>query len=482
MTAGRPKGAQNKGQSKSNLSSQLARLQMEIKVKNRRIEELEAENKRINSLLRHQISSSASFSSSSSLLPSNVPSKRATNSNSNSNTDEDEDEYGSDMEKDIDFVQLDEIEAFARIAVNTASNSKSTSSSSISNNSDNNNSNNNTNINVNNLNNSVSEESRRHLQSISINVRYQEDIIDDDEGEVENQSNNVEEEELEVEENDLKNTTYTVKDSSVMGKYIREIVAKLNSEIKSLGTIKLYRESKSFWIYQENPYLSRYCSKGLKVDSDIAYIRDLFVWAPHLLHTNNRIPCPLCKEPLSNDGWAHNPCARYVVDINNNFFILSYNYKCKSCNKSLLGSCNEIVNNLQPHLASQFPAVFTWRGSFSKNLVKLIQPCFYNGLGPTAFSKMLWELHTHSYDEAHVDWLYHILSLFDPKRIIRPRQSMIKPFSSFLDTDKWNDHIPSASTIRDIFIDTISPLKDCVEKKMGMYSAEIMRSDLSFKV
>jgi hypothetical protein len=71
--------------------------------KKRRIEELEAENKTINSLLRPHISSSASFSSSSSLLPSNVPSKRATNININN----DEDEYGRSMEEDIDYVQLE---------------------------------------------------------------------------------------------------------------------------------------------------------------------------------------------------------------------------------------------------------------------------------------------------------------------------------------------------------------------------------------
>ena len=273
------------------------------------------------------------------------------------------------------------------------------------------------------------------------------------------------------------NTNFSLDEQSVMGVYVKNIIQKLNVELKNTKTLSMYSELKTFWINPPNSFLFRCKSNSASPDND--YIRPVFVWAPHLFFLNNKIPCPKCKGKMELMGWPSNPKARFVIDLFENFYILSYNYKC--CFGTRLGSSDEVLQILPPQLSSQFPAISTHKGTIAKKLVKLLSPCFNSGLGPEAFSSMLWELQTQSYDEKYVNWQYHVLKIFTTESVCPPNPNYAQ-FSSFLDTSGYNAHIPSPSFLTDIFNDAINIISPDIEKKMGMYEAEILRQDLSFKV
>ena len=80
-----------------------------------------------------------------------------------------------------------------------------------------------------------------------------------------------------------------------------------------------------------------------------------------------------------------------------------------------------------------------------------------------------------------MDWQYHVLKTLSTPSLFESNQNYDQ-FSSFLDTMKYNAHIPSPSSLSDMFNESVNALSECIEKKMGMYQSEILRQDLSFKV
>lgn len=293
---------------------------------------------------------------------------------------------------------------------------------------------------------STSQSSQKDLISrVLFKPCYKDDDSDDDD---ESEQTTDSDSEIENEdESNHNNTNYSLNPKSTMGQYLEELKRVLTNEIRSLNYIKVYRESKTFWIYPPNPFLVRHYSKSPYTSAQDDYIRRVFVWAPHLFYGNNKLPCPACKKDMVNDGWAHNPSARYVCDLYENYYILSYSYKCRTCKSSRLGTSSELLQSMPPHLQSVFPAKFSHRGAFSKDLLSLIPPCIYNGMGPESISSMIAEIHHKRYDQKVVNWNYHLLSMIENPSIFmrRPDLMNVKSFSDFFDTNGYNDLGPKLS-------------------------------------
>ena len=57
------------------------------------------------------------------------------------------------------------------------------------------------------------------------------------------------------------------------------------------------------------------------------------------------------------------------------------------------------------YLRDELPCIFSHRSAIDKDLMNLLRPCFYEGLGPSAFSNILLELHSKKHSNAHVNYL-----------------------------------------------------------------------------
>ncbi|KAG2216642.1 hypothetical protein INT45_013232 [Circinella minor] len=133
----------------------------------------------------------------------------------------------------------------------------------------------------------------------------------------------------------------------------------------------------------------------------------VFIWILHLLVPNRKIDCPTCPMTLKSkhlqaQGWATTLIARCICDLTNNFYVISYRYKCPQCfnekgkpGKKFAGHDQDLMKKSLPEsLVLGFPAILTHRSAISNDMMDMMRSCFSNGMGSTPFTNMLTMLHT----------------------------------------------------------------------------------------
>ncbi|KAI9316301.1 hypothetical protein BX666DRAFT_2027847 [Dichotomocladium elegans] len=118
----------------------------------------------------------------------------------------------------------------------------------------------------------------------------------------------------------------------------------------------------------------------------------VFVWLVHLLVDNLECPNPECHgSKLQSHGWATAPCARRILDLSNDFYLMSYRYKCSRCKRTYFGHDKAIREMLPLVLQEEFPAILSHRSGVSRTTMELLQSCSNSSVGIGPFAKLLKE-------------------------------------------------------------------------------------------
>ena len=131
-----------------------------------------------------------------------------------------------------------------------------------------------------------------------------------------------------------------------------------------------------------HPYSELICMKRPRI----------FVWLVHLLVDILHCPSETCHlKKLQSHGWATAPCARRILDLHSDFYLMSYRYKCTHCKRTFFGHDQAIRDSLPTALAEEFPAVLSHRSGISRSTLELMQSCSTSAIGP--FTRILKEHH-----------------------------------------------------------------------------------------
>ncbi|CAO3654609.1 unnamed protein product [Mucor hiemalis] len=287
--------------------------------------------------------------------------------------------------------------------------------------------------------------SRHQVENIS---------IDDDEPSV----NQLSEEEVES----IEEVISRIPEDGWLDRYLKEIQTKL----KNSPFPENYRNGKNYWI---NPGSNSFVLLG-NIDPTLVYKPRVFIWLPHYL-SKTPLSCLTCKKELSPMEWVQKTKARRIIDEENCFYLMSMRYKCKNNidgdRHTFMGYAKEIVRQLPVRFQADFPAVLTYKSSFSTPLLRSLRPLFQNATGPHRMNQILRVRHTELYDITQLQYYDAIVELKE-ERATKARllgisnyvdENRYLEFSTFSDPNGYNGYIPSAGYISYVYCSFIKELR-----------------------
>lgn len=183
---------------------------------------------------------------------------------------------------------------------------------------------------------------------------------------------------------------------------------------------------------------------------------------------------------------------KWVTDIDRRFVIMSRSYKCKDCYKcSSESSQSYIFSGCDPRVLKQmplsvqhsFPASVTNKGSaFSIPLVKLLIANTAGGSDPSAFRKIIYEMHTGEFERKK----FVFYAKANELRVNGSIETMPDSgYGSFNDKDGYNGHVPSNQVFRRLFSEVMSQRVPYYHRRMQLNCpgpTKTMCGDATFKV
>jgi len=198
--------------------------------------------------------------------------------------------------------------------------------------------------------------------------------------------------------------------TGIIASYLSSVKDKLQSEINNYAKPDCYRNN-TFWILPPDPYFAlckSYSSAG-GLDPSGLYYPKVFVWLPEYLGAKRTITCQTkdcmyyqdIKHPMQSKGWNDDPVARRVAELDRNYYIITKRLYCRKSTDSDGGGCGKsfnwydpiVMDQLEPGLASEFPAFLTHCSGIDKTLMSLIRAGIAHRVSSSAWSKILRELH-----------------------------------------------------------------------------------------
>ncbi|KAF8319196.1 hypothetical protein F5887DRAFT_1291628 [Amanita rubescens] len=178
--------------------------------------------------------------------------------------------------------------------------------------------------------------------------------------------------------------------TGVVGAYLASVKDKLAQEISGNGIPLCYKNG-TFWIVPKDGYFamsSLRSSEGLTPES--------FYYPQNKDH------------PMTIKGWNSDPVAHRVVDLKDNYYIITQRFRCHrktdasgptGCGRTVNLYDPDILEQLDPGLVDEFPAFLTHRSGIDKTLMTLIRAGIAHRVSSRAWSKILQELHVLTWKE-----------------------------------------------------------------------------------
>ncbi|KAJ7734018.1 hypothetical protein DFH07DRAFT_944774 [Mycena maculata] len=177
------------------------------------------------------------------------------------------------------------------------------------------------------------------------------------------------------------------------------------------------------------------------LDPSQLYLRDVFIWLPHLLPgCPDRLKCTR-GQPLSKNGSPDDPIARRVRDMPSDFFLFTKRYICDPRRMNSPGKHFQMLNTF----ASRF--------------------------GPAPFSELVSEIQHRSHADGEL--MYLAAAEFYG-------QHGVKSYSAFNDPMGYSGSPPSVKYLKALFTDYLTAHRIFIERDIGTLPAEIIKGDHTF--
>lgn len=163
----------------------------------------------------------------------------------------------------------------------------------------------------------------------------------------------------------------------------------------------------SLWILPSSPgmLLWKQWRRNGQFDRTALWKPRVFIWIPHLLCNN--IPCPHCSSSLSGNGIAHDP--RPVYDLEDNFYIVGWRYRCRKenggCGKTFQSWNSKVLACLPESIMLEFPAILSHRAGISHRVLNLQRSVHHHGMGPDPVRRMFVENRLRRHDVCQRSYL-----------------------------------------------------------------------------
>ncbi len=159
--------------------------------------------------------------------------------------------------------------------------------------------------------------------------------------------------------------------AGVVEAYIASLKDKIVHELEG-NALPLCYQNGSFWIHPSDSYFglqsSTKSSEGLAPMS--LYHPRVFIWLPHLLDRQSILTCQNhectfykdVSHPLTFKAWNDNPIAHRVIDLKDNYYIMTQRFQCHKsgggrtgCGKTMNLYDPMILDQIDPGLVAEFP-------------------------------------------------------------------------------------------------------------------------------
>ncbi|KAJ7152904.1 hypothetical protein C8R46DRAFT_912792, partial [Mycena filopes] len=267
---------------------------------------------------------------------------------------------------------------------------------------------------------------------------------------------------------------------AIVQAYLDTVQAGVNKQIEGVGHKRpeCYKR-RTFWIHPPDDWFAFESDPDVVLGPERLYYPAVFVWIPtRLLPLDFTIKCVFCgKGTMTDSGWNSNPVARRVVGLDSCYYILSKRVKCRhECGKSCSMYNVDVLKQLPERLRNRFPAFFTHRSGFDKDVMTLVRSTIAQGMTPNAWERVLRELHVRKRDLAERAYL-QALKAFPADKLPTP----LKPFSPFADKDGYAGFSPSRWYISQVYVEYMAFIKPHHDQAMAAVTLSAASMDQSFK-
>ena len=143
-------------------------------------------------------------------------------------------------------------------------------------------------------------------------------------------------------------------------------------------------------------------SRGSQLDPTVLYRPHVFLWLPHFFVA--KLHCPHCKMGILEKNGAL--CPHRIVDIHDNFYIVSWAYYCREgCKTHFTGWNTELLDSLPQYLCLAFPAILSHKGGLSWNVMTQLRVGNQHKMGPRGVWSLLVEMHTMRFNTLQLQYL-----------------------------------------------------------------------------
>ncbi|KAJ2920858.1 hypothetical protein H1R20_g16236, partial [Candolleomyces eurysporus] len=207
----------------------------------------------------------------------------------------------------------------------------------------------------------------------------------------------------------------------------------------------------SFWVMPPDP---AFMLARREFNIKNYYQPRVYLWLPHFFAAEHKLTCPNCKaETLEKNGPTP---PRRVVDINDNFWIVTWQYYCrKGCKSYFSGWSTKLLETLPRYLRLSFPAVLSRRGGLSHNVITLLRVANQHKMGPSGVRALLVEQHTLRYNQILLQYLEAVLEVVQGSENHGDGSSqpsihaylglLVSDFGDFWDSQKFGGFVPTDS-------------------------------------
>ncbi|CAJ0649771.1 3992_t:CDS:2 [Entrophospora sp. SA101] len=225
----------------------------------------------------------------------------------------------------------------------------------------------------------------------------------------------------------------------------------------------------------------KYSYRSLTPNPDDDYLLSIFFWRPEKFyhHYVPIIPCIIdsCNGKVKSKEWADGG-GRLIYGINRNVLLRSWSYTCDSCKISFYSHDDRLLRKLPEHIQHELVS----------EILSLIPD-----IGLDKVVQRIRENHIDYYLKKENRYYEHCikyqnyLSASNNSDFFGMNISMnnyvFKFFSKFDDPDEYQGLCPSATVIRECFLNYFeTKLESFIDMYMRNLSGEVLSSDHTFKV